>query len=485
MSTLPADTATTPLNVETAGTGVLDFSVSSTKQSTVASAFATAVHAEPPSVVAATTVHVATTPDKTTTPQATPDSAPPARLGKHSRFLMAFALFVAANAFLSFQTPFDFDPYKFVYRGWAWWNMEDLRHDTQQHNIALLGSSLMVSAINGADAAHTMTSLDLTKYHKANYLDYLLKAKLNGEFNTFNLSAPGQMPSDAYLTLKSMINVSQRPEVVIYGIAPRDFIDSTLSNPADTEPFRYLRRIVNVDDVASGLYHAPFPRLDWCLQHSVYLYANSLDIQMAAKDWLTDTLAYAVPRPEKTDRPFTWWDRTHLLPDYLKGEIIPNLMLAVPVTPKEAAAQYTDNTKEYKERYKHPEPSIYQLQFYFLRRLAYYCHKEKIELILVNMPISRENISLLNPSVYMQYVQAIKDFGYSYNIPVLDQCDWNYYNKEDFHDTVHLNAYGGKRFIWSLVDGLAANPRTRRALKLAGEELKRHEEIEDARDEAQ
>jgi hypothetical protein len=475
MSTLPVDTVSNAVT-ETPSTGVLDFSVTVQRAGQSLSTTATAI-AAPDTVPAA--IPATDKPDARPT---APAGGQTPRLGKHSRFLMALALFVAANAFLSFQTPFDFDPYKFVYRGWAWWTMEDVRRDTQQHNIALLGSSLMVSSINGADAVHTMTSVDLTKYHKATYLDYLLKLKLKGDFNTFNLAAPGQMPSDAYLTLKSMINVSQRPEVVVYGIAPRDFIDSTLSSPVDTEPFRYLRRIVNVDDVASGLYHAPFLRLDWCLQHSVYLYANSLDIQMATKEWLTDAMAYAVPQPPKTDRPFSWWDRTHLLPDYLKGEIIPNSMLAVPITPQEAVAQYTDNTKEYRERYKHPEPSIYQLQFYFLRRLAYYCHKEKIELILVNMPISRENVSLLNPTVYLQYLQAIKDFGFSYNIPVMDACDFDKYKKDDFHDTVHLNAYGGKKFIWNLVDALAANPRTRRALKLAGEELKRHQEIEEESD---
>ena len=356
--------------------------------------------------------------------------------------------------------------------------MNDLRHDTQLHNVALLGSSLMVSAVAGADAVHSLKSIDLTQYHKATYLDYQLSQRIKGDFNTFNLSAPGQMPSDAYLTLKSMINVSQRPEVVIYGIAPRDFIDSTLSSPADTEPFRYLRRIVNIDDVASGLYHSPIPRLDWCLQRSVYMYANALDIQMSANEWLTETMAHVVPRPTKTNRPFTWWDRTHVLPQYLKGEIIPNSMLAVPLTPAQAAAQTSDNTAEYRERYKHPEPSTYQLQFYFLRRLAYYCRKEKIELVLVNMPITQQNISLLNPTVYLQYVQAIKAFGYDNNVAVLDLCNWSQYVPGDFHDSVHLNAFGGKKFLWHLAEGLAAWPRTRLALEMAGAELRRHKEVE-------
>jgi hypothetical protein len=151
-------------------------------------------------------------------------------------------------------------------------------------------------------------------------------------------------------------------------------------------------------------------------------------------------------------------------------------MMAVPSTVTQARKQYTDNTDEYRERYKRPEPSIYQTQFYFLRKLASYCHKEKIELVLVNMPISKANIALLRPEVYQQYLQAIKEFGYNLNFPVIDLCAPSFYVKDDFHDTVHLNAFGGKKFIWSLVEALSKSQRTRRALTLAGDELQRHEE---------
>ncbi len=88
---------------------------------------------------------------------------------------------------------------------------------------------------------------------------------------------------------------------------------------------------------------------------------------------------------------------------------------------------------------------------------------------------------MLKPDVYQQYLQAIKEFGYNMNMPVLDLCAPGYYMKEDFHDTVHLNAYGGKKFIWTLVETLAKLPRTRRALTLAGDELARH--LEDSKPE--
>lgn len=252
---------------------------------------------------------------------------------KRSIFLVSLIAFLAINITCSISAPFDFDPYKFIYHGWAWWILDDLRHDRGQHNLALLGSSLMVSAVAGCDANFLNKPIDLSRYHKASYLDNLLSTTFNGTFNTFNLSAPGQMPSDAYLTLQAMVNANKRPDIVIYGVAPRDFIDSTLSSPTDTEPFRYLKRIVNIDDVAGQLYRSPMMRLDWFLQRNIYFYQYSLDLQMSINRKIQKALAILVPAPP-TKTPFTWWDRQKLLPNYLGGELIPGSMVAGPLDRK-------------------------------------------------------------------------------------------------------------------------------------------------------
>jgi hypothetical protein len=409
-----------------------------------------------------------------------PPAEPPPRMGKRSRFLFSLLLFFFLNATLSFTAPIDFDPYRYPCRNWPWWMVNDLRHDQTSHNVALLGSSLMVSAVAGCDTNYLRKPLDLTAYHKATYFDRLLHTKFGGAFSTVNLSAPGQMPSDAYLILKATVEIAQRPDVVIYGIAPRDFIDSTLSNPAETEEFKYIERVVNVDDVASGLYRTPLPRLEWFLQRSLYLCGKSLDLQMLIGDHVTSAMAYLVPRPTATLYPFTWWDRRKLLPRYLVGEIIPDSMLAMPLARADAQALYKDNTAEYRERYKRPVPGIYQTQLYFLRKLAAYCRREKIELVLVNMPISELNVSLLRPMAYQQYLSGMQVFGFSQDIAFIDLCNWKTFTTEDFHDSVHLNAFGGQKLFDSLIEQCAKKGRVRRALKLAGIQMQASEELDQA-----
>lgn len=396
--------------------------------------------------------------------------------GRKRVFMMACACFVLLNIALTFFAPIKFDEYKFPYRGWAWWTMNDLKRGKADHNIALLGSSLMVSVIAGADANHLNKNLDLTSYHKASYLDDQLRARFPGSFNTFNLSAPGQMPSDAYLALRAMVNTANRPDVVIYGVAPRDFIDSTLSSPASTEPFKYLKRFVNIDDVAFAVFRDPFARLDWLMQRSIYLYGSSLDFQLAFNDFATEFLQTAVPRPYNNPR-FTWWDRVRLMPQYLPGEIHPEAVMAGPIDRKTADERYSDNTKEYQDRYRSPDPHTYKTQIYFLKRLAKFCHQERIELVLVNMPITLYNVGMLQPGVYMKYLQAMRELAVEANMPFYDLANFAMYQRNDFHDSVHLNAFGGRKFLDDLVNRLANDGRCRGAFILAGQQLDRNKSI--------
>lgn len=408
--------------------------------------------------------------------QSAAENKPPpeqrARLAK-STFVLALLVFGALNFYLAFFTPIQFDQYKSGYRSWAWWAMHDLRSTSEVHNVALLGSSLMVNAIAGCDANYQNKSVDLTQYHKAIYLDHKLRTAFGGSFNTFNLALAGQMPSDAYLALRAMVNCAHRPDVVIYGLAPRDFLDSTLNSPVDTEPFRYFKRLVNVDDVAKAMFRTPLAKLDWFLQRLVYLYGTSVDFQLVAGDGIENFLSWAVPVPPGT-KPFTWWDRTRLLPRYLPGELIPNAVMHVPVDRATAIARYKDNTPEYIARYKSPDELTYKTQIFFLYQIANFCRKERIELIVVNMPITFQNAIILKPQTFANYLQGMKIICFETGTIYFDLCDFNFFQMTDFDDTVHMNAFGGTKFIDALVERLKTDWRASSSMALAGKELERY-----------
>jgi hypothetical protein len=166
---------------------------------------------------------------------------------------------------------------------------------------------------------------------------------------------------------------------------------------------------------------------------------------------------------------YTYWDRTRLLPRYKSGEIHPNAISTHPATQDEARKHFRDNTAEYIERYRRPDAQTYRTQFYFLRKLAQLCRKERIELVIVNMPITRENIAVLKPENYYSYILALRNYAETQGmVACWDLNDFSIYNQGDYHDFVHLNAFGGAKFFDSLTDHLAAETETKEALTLAG-----------------
>lgn len=415
--------------------------------------------------------------DRRINPDSKPLNLPFPDRRKHvhfSSFAVALALFFAVNFGMSFYTPIDFDPYRFPYQGWAWWTFNDLKASKELHNVALLGSSLMVSAVSCCDANHLNKQLDLTTYHKASYLDDKLTSAFAGKFNTYNLSAPGQMPSDAYLTLKGMLTTAHRPEVVIYGVAPRDFIDSRMASPTDTEPFRFLNRLVNTDDCVSGLFRDPLGRLEWLINRNLYVSHHAVDFQMLSGDQVKAILDKAAPLPSGV-KAYTYWDRTKLMPLYKPGEIHSQAIITQPTSRAQATAEWRDNTVEYIERYRHPDRHTYKTQFYFLRKLAQLCKQEKIELILVNMPIAKENIAVLKPEAYLKFVFGLQQFALDHKVATYDLNDFNHFDKSDYHDYVHLNAFGAKKLFDNLVNTLKNAPHTNLAMRMAGQELVRQE----------
>ncbi len=348
------------------------------------------------------------------------------------------------------------DAQAFPLHSWSWWTFKDLKDSKKQSNVAILGSSLTVVAISECDAVQQGKKLDLSEYRQAYYFDNLLKQKLGGQYSTFNLSSPGQMPSDAYLTLKAAIQTGHRPDVVIYGVAPRDFFDGTLQKATDTEAYQFLRRVVNTDDISHLMVQQPLHRLEHALEGSVYLYANSTDIQSKLLNRIQAVSASTLPQSK-----WNWEDRRRILPDYKPLEINSGQLYAMN---SEATANMKEHLADYKARYRNPDTHIYKAQLTVLQKLIQLCKLQGIELVLVNMPVQKENLEILKPALRKQYLTDLAAISKDNSVSFIDLCDFNCYNSVDYRDTVHLNGFGGKKFIEKLVDRLATDTKLRRVM---------------------
>ncbi len=366
-----------------------------------------------------------------------------------SAFTYSLVAFTAINVALACTQFFKVNPDNSSYRGWSWWTVHDIRHTTVPSNVVLLGSSLMVAAIAECDANFLKRTLDLATYRGASYLDKVLQDRFRGSFNTLNLSAPGQMPSDAYLTLKAAVNEGVKPDILVYGVAPRDFLDGTMQSPSDTEAFKFLQRRVDISDCGLDYYASPFGKLDWLLRSSLNLYRVSSDCRLSTERWcrlyLSHNGLFNLPEYEGEAGPFASRLRAINRP----FNIEPGTFLALQ-TIKDKSAMI-DNRRDYMDRYRNPDQRLYETQFRFLERITRLCAQKGITLIIVQMPITLENVQLLKPALYSKYKADLAHLCAKEKIRLLDLCQFNQYTRDDYRDTVHLNGYGGKKFVDSLV----------------------------------
>lgn len=392
---------------------------------------------------------------------------------RKSRVLSAFTLsliaFAAINAGLAYSPYSQTNPEITSYHSWTWWTVNDIRHATKPANVVLLGSSLMVAAIAECDANFLKHSLDLATYRGASYMDKVLRDKLGGTFNTMNLSAPGQMPSDAYLTLKAALQEGMKPQVIVYGVAPRDFLDGTMQSPSDTEAFKYLRRNVDISDCGFDYFSSAFGKFDWFLQRSVNLYRLSLDCRLTleklSRQYLSHNGLVNLPEQEGAAGPFAIRLRALLRP----FNIEPGTFLALQTVNNKSSM--IDNRRDYMDRYRNPDQRLYETQFRFLNRIVDTCAKENIKLILVQMPITQENVQILKPAVYDKYKADLVRVSADNKIKLLDLCKFEQYSKDDYRDTVHLNGFGGKKFVDNLVAAIDADNQLKASLATAGKGL--------------
>ncbi len=371
-----------------------------------------------------------------------------------SLFAIALAMFVALNAAMIFINPIQFNRKFFPYQGWLWWMVNDIKPQSTIYDVALLGSSVMVAAVTTADATSSGKPLDIILHHKSEYLDKQLAKNGIPNTKTMNLSGPGQMPSDALLIFMTLSDHLKENSTVVYGLAPRDFFDSSFQSASDTESYKYLRRMIELHPKVNAHFHQYFwDKVNALLERGVYLYDRSAEIQTKWLNNVHNALGSMMPEFWKKTT-FTFWDRKALLPAYKAAEFHPGASMAEPEDLSKPPV-FIDNTFEYFLRYRRPKPAVFDAQLYFLKQLSLKCKEKKANLIIVNMPITETNKAQLPRHHYQNYMTALKDFSNTFGVKFVDLNDSKQFPKSDFRDGVHMNARGGMKFIERIAPEIA------------------------------
>jgi hypothetical protein len=296
------------------------------------------------------------------------------------------------------------------------------------HDIVLLGSSLIIYPIWKLDRRFGVECSDPNHYHDAIYLSKKLSVSQNSAIAVRNLGVGGAMISDYFLLLQKYLSLTtNNPDWVIVDCAPRSFFDGGLSTASDTPIFDFFYNVF--DALISGKNYLPSLNscFELCAGQSCYIYKN--------RRWLKDVLLGCL--------------KDHMF--YNKRECEHNIAkTSISITQRKIQS----SLEEYKGRYFAISEKAIQTQLSFLELLADNCSKRKIKLLLVNMPLTTLNKGLLDPSFYHTYTNSLKTIALlkGNDIYFLDLGSNEKFKLADFDDSVHLNAQGAIKLQNEIVD---------------------------------
>ncbi len=115
-------------------------------------------------------------------------------------------------------------------------------------------------------------------------------------------------------------------------------------------------------------------------------------------------------------------------------------------------------SQQYMRSYNPINNRMVDEQFAFFDRMLDLTAKHGVDLLVVNMPLSRSNKAIIPPGFYPAYLNRLKDACARRNIQFVDynSADWD--GESNFIDTVHIRPEKSIAFVESLMKSVADSP---------------------------
>jgi hypothetical protein len=344
------------------------------------------------------------------------------------------------------------DLYGTANKSWIWWAVKNYREKSKTPDTVLMGSSLIIALQNDGDATFYHENLDAVKHYKSRYLEEKAKSYLHKTISTASFAIGGQTASDAYAIFATMLSGKSAPKTLIWGVAPRDFVDRTYPHPEETETVKYLSQISQNSELIKSKNRTFWQKVEDMLNRTSSIYARRGEYAGKEKAWLAALLAkvspsYAVGTKVRT-------------PDWLLGEMnaaygednVEGEWICRPFGEK--LQPHLDNSNEYKQRYNPFLEDLYLNQIAYGNKLLQIAQRQKTKVVLINMPLRKSNLALLPAGIYTRYLSDIKTAAKANDALFIDMNDPSLFTSADFWDPVHLNGVGSIRFLNYLCENL-------------------------------
>jgi hypothetical protein len=355
---------------------------------------------------------------------------------------------------------------------------EQLKSMPNSPDILVLGSSLPMSAIKYADTLADLPGLlafeakakavglnPFQSYCGAKYLESTLAKTSGVKASAFNFTCAACMVSDAYLILKQACAEGKAPKIIFYGIAPRDFVDNLVPEVGTTPSFTVL---ANATTLPERLTWQTPPNLAFDLvvsSLSQYCRDRS-NWKMLCMDWASRIFDHPVNLRDSDNQSANnkSIDSNSQKTDMATGESqLPGLSrnLAAGNSALQEFRMDEDHLRDYRKRYNPANFARLKQETAYFAKLLDLCRQNKIVCVVINMPITDINRTMIPPDIYKKYVTQVLSLPSEYGAEMIDLDSPRDFVQGDFLDSVHTNPRGGKKLLdklgVALQSSLAAN----------------------------
>lgn len=294
--------------------------------------------------------------------------------------------------------------------------------------VVLLGSSLMNFPFWAVDRDQNPTMPDIFHHHVSRAMEAELRRAGWKDPTVFSLAIFGQMLSDAYIYVTEYLQGEKQPQWIIMGIAPRDFSDFDLPSPTATMTFRRLVGLANFSRYADLYLPEWQMKADFLLSHSCFFYGKRWRMQKELEKAANKVYTLAGLAPPSGSQP--------------KGQQAAGFMLT-----GSDAERWQSSAREYRRRYRNIDGQSLNVQMGFLEQLLRLCRERGMNVLIVNMPLTELNRSLLPPGFYDGFRARLARAASRPGVYLLDLGDSREFVLADYWDTAHLNHSGGRKLL--------------------------------------
>ena len=334
---------------------------------------------------------------------------------------------------------------------WSFWVARNYLMREQAPPVVMFGSSLIGSATFSADSVTVKSFRDCVSDRRAVTLEKDIKQHLGGHTEIFNASIPGSMASDALVISSALFKPDNKPQLVIIGVNPRDFIDNTMTAPADTEPFQFFSRYVSLGNLAKAAFSDPFAYMDWTLRHYVPL--KRWNAKLAEISTQISRLGQKQPDAHPRTLVSHLQQKRSVMQVFMGGTA--EVRKGEWLIPYPMPYGFQDNMPEYIRRYKDPKTALYPSEKRFFNEFLQRLHDQDIKVLVVNMPATDPNRSLLPDAFWHSFRTYLSSTCTKYGAEYMDLSDDFRFVFNDYLDTVHLNSSGGARLFNIIADKIS------------------------------